>query len=80
MKKHRRRDWLKFCIHSVCGALLGAVIGFVAWGKSSYVESTSMLPGVVFVGGAALLIGLSAGAAAETGDDFWHSLSSWFRW
>ncbi len=80
MPEQRRRDWLKFWIHFFCGALLGAIAGFTAWGRSSYGESTSFLPAVVFVGGGAILVGLIAGAAADTGDHFWHDVSGWFRW
>jgi len=79
MPEEQNRDWLKFAIHLFFGALLGAFVGFVAWGKSSYHSSTSMLPGVIFIGGGALLFGVAAGVAAHSGDHFWHSFGDWFR-
>jgi hypothetical protein len=71
-------DWLGFAVQFVCGAILGGVLGFYWWAKSSYALSTSTLPGVLFIGGGALLVGL---IAACLRDDFWLSFSykSWWR-
>jgi UDP-N-acetylmuramyl pentapeptide phosphotransferase/UDP-N-acetylglucosamine-1-phosphate transferase len=71
---------MKFWVHFFCGALLGALCGFFVWGRSSYSSSASLMPGSVFVGGGALLLGLTAGIESDTGDHFWHSLRDWFRW
>jgi hypothetical protein len=80
MQKPRERDRLKFWIHFFCGAFFGALSGFFAWARSSYVSTTSLMPGVVFLGGGALFLGLVAGAASENGDNFWRSFRDWFRW
>jgi hypothetical protein len=69
MNKERKRNWYKFWVHFFFGAMLGASFGLRVWSRSSYAASTSALPGVVFVGGGALLAGLVAGALADTGWD-----------
>jgi hypothetical protein len=74
----RRIDWLGFAVQFVCGTILGAALGFHWWAKSSYVLSTSVLPGILFVGGGGLIVGLIAGCLR---DDFWRTFSerSWWR-
>ncbi|MGV3530887.1 MAG: hypothetical protein ACO1QR_00850 [Chthoniobacteraceae bacterium] len=73
MDEPRERDWLKFRVHFVCGAILGAFIGLKWWAHSDYASSTSWVPGVLFIGGGAILFGLIAGVASDRGDHFWHS-------
>ncbi len=64
-----KRDWFKTWVHAFFGALLGAVLGFRAWGRSAEAFSTSWLPGVAYIGGGAVLVGVIAAAAAESGWD-----------
>ncbi len=81
MDDSRKRDWLKFWVHFVCGAILGAFLGLKGWAHSDYATSTSWIPSVLFIGGGAILLGLVAGVAADNGDHFWHSLGNPFhRW
>jgi len=62
-------DWFKFGIHFFCGAILGAFIGLRAWGKSGYAFSSSWMPGVCFICGGALIVGLIAGVISNSGWD-----------
>jgi ABC-type Mn2+/Zn2+ transport system permease subunit len=64
-----KRNWFKTCVHAFCGAVLGAFLGLRAWGRSHDALSTSWLTGVAYIGGGALLVGLIAGLAAESGWD-----------
>jgi hypothetical protein len=77
MGTERKRDWQKFWIHLVCGACLGALLGFGAWAHSSYGESVSARPAVIFIGGGALLFALVAGFSSFEGDAFWHDWHLW---
>jgi hypothetical protein len=69
MSNKRKPDWAKVCVHFFFGALLGAFLGFRAWGRSGYARSSSMAPGVVYVLGGALIVGLIAAALSHTGWD-----------
>ena len=76
----RKFDWLGFAVQFVFGAALGAVLGFRWWAKSSYALSTSAIPGVIFIGGGALVFGLIVGFLR---DGFWRGFSdssSWRFW
>jgi hypothetical protein len=74
----RKPDWLGFAVQFAFGAVLGAVLGLRWWSKSSYALSTSPVPGVLFIGGGALIFGLIIGMLR---DDFWRGFkeSSWWR-
>lgn len=77
MSSYKRFDWSGFFVHFVLGALVGAVLGFGFWVRSPEAASTSMTPGMFYIGGGALVGGLSAGLM---GDRFWESLGDWFSW
>lgn len=64
-----KRDWSKTWIHAFFGAVVGAFLGLRAWGRSSEADSTSWLPGIAYISGGALLVGIIAGLAAESGWD-----------
>ena len=70
-----RIDWPGFCVHFVCGALVGGVIGLRCWMRSDWALSTSATPGVLIVSGCALLGGLLAGLGK---DDFWNGVGEGF--
>jgi hypothetical protein len=75
VKNTPKIDWLRFFIHFVFGAVIGGVFGFKCWAKSSYALSTSITPGILFVGGGAILFGFIAGCFR---DDFWYSFKERF--
>lgn len=77
MSFHKRFDWTGFFVQFVFGAFVGAALGFAWWVKSPEVTSTSMTPGISYIGGGALVCGIIAGFI---GDRFWESLTDWFRW
>ena len=65
-----KRNWAKTWIHVFVGAVVGALIGLRAWGRSfDAALSTSWLPGLAYIGFGALLVGMIAGLAAESGWD-----------
>lgn len=68
---HVKFDWFAFLVQFPFGFLLGAAIGFYAWGRSEWATSASMMPGVLFIGGGGLLLGLGAGFHQE---EFWNSV------
>jgi hypothetical protein len=75
-------NWFGFWVQFFFGSLFGGIIGFWLWGKSDYALSTSWLPGLIFVGGGALAMGIAAGCAR---DDFWRSFRDcdfwrWLHW
>jgi hypothetical protein len=76
MSYHNRSDWSGFFVHFVCGAIIGAVLGFGIWVKSPEATSVPTSPGFFYIGGSALIIGLIAGFV---GDRFWQSFGDWFR-
>jgi hypothetical protein len=76
MSNNRRFDWAGFLVHFFFGAVIGAVMGFGLWVKSSSATSPSLTPGLYYIGGAALVLGLIAGCL---GDRLWHSFADWFR-
>jgi hypothetical protein len=65
----RQRDWFKFTVHFFFGALVGALLGLRAWGRSSFALSTSFVPGLLIIAGGALLVGLIAGVLSNSGWD-----------
>jgi hypothetical protein len=69
MGEYPKWNWSKFWIHFFCGALLGAFGGCRAWSRSSSALSTSFTPGIMYIVGGALVLGLIAGAASYTGWD-----------
>jgi len=67
-------DWLEFWIRFVCGAFLGALLG-VRELLMHYYELDIWIP--VCIG----FILVFAFAAAQSGDNFWHSvLRRWWLW
>ena len=78
MPEDKKVNWPAFWVQFFFGFLFGGIIGFMLWGRSQFNFSTSWIPGVVFIGGGALLFGLIAGCAR---DDFWESFrdSNWWR-
>jgi len=56
-------------VHFACGAALGVFVGCRAWSRSSQAMSGSMWPGVLFMAGGAVLVGLFAGGMSNTGWD-----------
>jgi curved DNA-binding protein CbpA len=68
-----RTDWLEFWIRFLFGAFWGALLGFHEW-LFHYAE-----PGILILPiGLSLIFGL---AAAQSGDNFWHSLlRRWWLW
>jgi hypothetical protein len=65
-----KRDWFKFAVHFVCGAILGAVIGLGVWSRPQLNLGNSSLAGALCIGGGALIVGLAAAIAT---DEFWES-------
>jgi len=63
MEEWGRFDPLQFVIHFVFGLLVGAVLGMRFW-----VGWYEDLPGIICIGGCALLVGLAGGIC---GDRFW---------
>ena len=78
MPENKKVSPIGFLIQFFFGFLFGGVIGFVLWGRSDYALSTSWMPGIVFIGGGALIMGIISGCA---GDNFWKSFrdSNWWR-
>ena len=69
-----RTDWIEFCVRFVCGAGVGALLGFRAL-LLHYDRPSSFVLGV-----AAIMLGVGFGAALF-GDNFWHSLfRRWWMW
>lgn len=66
-------NWPLSALHFFFGAILGAGLGFMAWGRSGRGAS-----GIACVGAGALIAGLIAGFY---GEDFWEELkdSHWWR-
>lgn len=60
MKQQQRFDWGAFALQFFLGAMVGAVMGFVALGKSPFAGSTSPTPTLWFTGLGALIGGLLA--------------------
>jgi len=77
VKDTRKIDWLGFAVQFVFGAVLGAVLGFHWWARSSYALSTSSIPGILFIGGGAVAFGVIAGCLR---DDLWRSFRESFWW
>lgn len=75
MNEKPKFDWVGFGVHFFFGAMVGAFVGFYFWGQSSYAESDSMFPGIVFIGGGALAIGLLAGCLQQL---FWRDFQDYF--
>jgi hypothetical protein len=69
VKRSSKIDWFGFAAQFVFGAVLGAVLGFRWWAKSSYSMSPSLVPGILFMGGGAIVFGVIAGSLR---DDFWR--------
>ncbi len=67
--KPPQRNWFKIGVHAFCGAVVGAMIGLRVWLRSHDAVSPSLWPGVIYIGGGALVVGLIAGLAAESGWD-----------
>jgi hypothetical protein len=76
MSDHSRFDWTGFFVQFVCGAVIGAILGFVLWAQSPEEHFFAGAPGVFTIGGAALVLGLAAGFL---GDRFWDRIGDWFR-
>jgi F0F1-type ATP synthase assembly protein I len=67
------QDWLRFRVHFVCGALIGAFLGGAVWMRD---WSPDLSPWLV-IGGSSLLLGLAGGI---WGDRFWEWLLRNLRW
>jgi 2-amino-4-hydroxy-6-hydroxymethyldihydropteridine diphosphokinase len=74
----RKFDWFGFWVHFFFGAILGALLGFSFWTQSAYAMSGSCIPGILFTGAGAILVGLIAGSFQE---GFWETFKDgWFWW
>jgi hypothetical protein len=78
VRKSSKIDWFGFAVQFVFGAALGAALGFRWWSRSSYNLSPSLIPGILFMGGGAIVFGVIVGCLR---DDFWRGFreSSWWR-
>ncbi len=78
MKKSSKIDWIGFAVQFVFGAVLGAALGFRWWSRFSYNLSPSLVPGILFMAGGAIVFGVVVGCLR---DDFWRGFreSSWWR-
>jgi len=70
-------SWAGFLVQFFFGAILGALFGFRAWARSSWGTSPEMFPGMYFVIGGALIVGLIAGFF---GDRFWKDFIRRWWW
>ncbi len=69
-----------FVVHSVCGAVFGAILGLAMFARSSDAGSVSGRPALLWIGGSALIGGLLAGVGQ---DEFWSEGAGAypdFRW
>lgn len=73
--KKDQRDWVQFWVHFVFGFVLGAIIGLVAFTRTPFAASDSVLPLLLFVGLTALGLGIVAGFC---GDELWRNILKLF--
>jgi hypothetical protein len=66
-------DWFRFWVHFVCGALLGAGLGFFSWMHNWHAGLSPWLP----IGGSAFALALLGGIF---GDRFWDWFLRNLRW
>ena len=71
MNNKRKYDWFKFCVWFVCGTIVGAFFGVRIWGRSDFAMEHSMRPGLWLISISALVLGLLAGCASNSGCDEW---------
>jgi len=69
-KKDAPYDWERFCVHFDCGALFGALCGFLFW----FSNWTPGLSPWLCIGIASLAIALLGGVF---GDRFWYAFLKW---
>jgi hypothetical protein len=69
------KDFAHFCIHGLCGLVMGAVLGLGAYTQSSARYATDFTPLFLYMGIGALIFGILAGFY---GDELWKSIKSWW--
>jgi hypothetical protein len=72
---YKKIDWLKVILHFICGAFLGALIGFGFW--VYWFDEQSIRASLFWLSGGALVIGL---LAAIFLDRFWEGLKRYSYW
>ena len=79
MDAGRKLKWFGVAVQFAFGCGIGGLGGAYAWARSHWAMSTSWWPGLLFIGGGALVGGLLAGVFQQA---FWESFrdNPWSWW